>query len=1045
MLLTDVSLKRRTVVAVLIVLIVAAGVSSYINLPRESTPDIPLARILITTAYEGISPEDIESSVTIKIENELTGLKGLKEIRSVSAEGISMIDVEFVSDIAVEDALQYVRDRVDLAKPELPSDAEEPALKEINIAEFPIALINISGSISPVRLKVIADDLEDAIEQIPGVLNVDVLGALEREIRIEIDPDRLASYNLTIPELLALVPSENVNISAGALETAGTTFNVRVPAEFEKPAEIERLVLAVRDDKPIYLADVATICDTFKDRTTFSRLDRVDSITISIQKRIGANVIHISDSIKEIVAEARKLAPAGVTFDITFDKSKYIRIMISDLENNIACGLILVLAVLLLFIGGRTSAIVAAAIPMSMLISFAVISLLGYTLNMVVLFSLVLALGMLVDNAIVIVENIYRHVQLGYGRMEAALLGTREVAWPVATSTATTVAAFFPLMFWPGIMGSFMKYLPITLIITLTSSLFVALVISPTICSVAAGGKQKQKSDSTWLVRSYRGLLELILGHWTARVFTLWMSACLLLAMGLLYIGFGKGVEFFPIPDPDRAIINIRSPQGTSRNESDRLARIVEKRVEKYRGDLRYVITNVGSSGAGLSFGASAGGPHIANLTLVFHDYAVRSRPSADAVKEIRRDLSDIAGAEIKVEKEKMGPPAGAPITVRLIGKDFKVIEGLSKKAKQMIATVPGLINLRSDYEAARPELSFVPDRRRAKLLRADTAVVGQFLKMAIFGLKVGVFREYNDEYDITVRLPLSKRTNIEDLLSLQIPNAIGRAVPLSSVGTFDYRGGFGTINRIDQKRVVTLTADVEGRLGDAVLKDTQQRLEQLELPVGYTLQYAGEKEEMDKAAAFLMKAFIYAVLLIVMILVAQFNSLTVPFIIMATVVLSLVGVLTGLLVCGLPFGVLMTGIGVISLAGVVVNNAIVLLDYTRQLEQRGMKLIEAAVEAGKTRLRPVLLTATTTILGLIPMATGVSFDFHLDKLQWVTRSQSSEWWRTMAIAVIFGLAFATLLTLVVVPTLYVSLARIAEWFGIKKPEDRPPPRTTTS
>ncbi|NQT18564.1 MAG: efflux RND transporter permease subunit, partial [Planctomycetes bacterium] len=950
MLLTDIALKRRTVVAVLVFLIIVAGASSYVALPREDAPDVPIPHVLITTTYEGVSPEDIETSITIKLEKELAGLKGLKQLSSTSAEGISIIDAEFLSDIVIEDALQYVRDRIDLAKPELPPEADEPSLKEINIAEFPIGLVNISGNISPVRLKAIADELEDSIEQVPGVLNADVLGSLEREIRIEIDPDRLASYDLTIPELLALVPSENVNVSAGGLETEGTKFNVRVPAEFADPGEINGLVLAVRNDRPIYLANVATICDTFKDRTTFSRLDRVDSITISIQKRTGANVIHISDSIKEIVAEARKLAPAGVKFDITFDKSKYIRIMISDLENNIACGLILVLAVLLLFVGGRTSAIVAAAIPISMLMSFAVISLLGYTLNMVVLFSLVLALGMLVDNAIVIVENIYRHVQLGYGRMEAALMGTREVAWPVATSTATTVAAFFPMMFWPGIMGDFMKYLPITLIITLTSSLFVALVISPAICSVAAGGRRKQKSDSAWLVRSYRRLLELILGHWSTRVFTLWLSACLLLAMGLLYKGFGKGVEFFPIPDPDRAIINIRSPQGTSLNESDRLARIVEERVEKYRDDLRYVITNVGSSGAGFSFGASAGGPHIANLTLVFHDYADRKRSSADAVKEIRRDLSDIAGAEIKVEKEKVGPPAGAPITVRVIGKDFKVLEGLSEKAKQMIATVPGLIDLRSDHEAARPELSFVPDRRRAKLLHVDTAVVGQFLKMAIFGMKVGVFRDYNDEYDITVRLPLSKRINVEDLLSLQIPNATGKAVPLSSVGTFDYRGGFGTINRIDQKRVVTLTADVEGRLSDDVLKDVQGRLERLEMPVGYNLQYAGEKEEMDKARAFLMKAFIYAVLLIVMILVAQFNSLTVPFIIMATVVLSLVGVLTGLLVCGLPFGVLMTGIGVISLAGVVVNNAIVLLDYTRQLEQRGLELVEAAVEAGKTR-----------------------------------------------------------------------------------------------
>ena len=1045
MILTDVAIKRRTVVAVLIILIAAAGVSSYVTLPREAAPDVPIPIILISIFYEGVSPEDIETSVTMKIEGELSGLKGVKEITSSSAEGMSTIVVEFTPDVVIEDALQYVRDRVELAKGELPGDAEEPVIKEVNVADFPIMMINISGEISPVRLKLIADELEEAIEQIPGVLNVDVLGALEREIRVEIDPDRVASYDLTIPELLGLVPSENVNISAGGLETEGTKFNVRVPAEFVDPGEVDRLLLAVRNDpaggapKPIYLSDVATICDTFKDRMTYSRLNGVESITVAVQKRIGANIIAISDRVKLIVKEARQQAPEGVKFDVTMDVSKYIRMMISDLENNIASGLILVLLVLFLFVGFRTSAIVAVAIPTSMLISFAVVSMLGYTLNMIVLFGLVLALGMLVDNAIVIVENIYRHVQLGHSRKEAAVLGAREVAWPVATSTATTVAAFFPLMFWPGITGDFMKYLPITLVITLSSSLFVALVISPTICSVVAGGKQKDHKKDHCFVRAYRRLLQAALRH---RFVTLGLAALLLVGLGASYRRFGKPVEYFPNIDPDQGVINIRSPQGTNLRESYRLARIVEERLEKYLdNDLDYVITNVGSSGGGF-FGGSSGGPHAANLSLVFEDYADRNRPSARAIKEIRKDLSDIAGAEIKVEAEKHGPPTGAAVAVRIIGKDFKVLERISKQARQMIATVPGLVNLRSDLEATRPELEFRPDRRRAALLGVNSAVIGRFLKMAIFGRKLGTYREFNDEYDITVRLPLSKRVNIEDLLALHVPNAAGEAVPLSTVGTFDYKGGFGTINRVNQRRVVTLTGDAEGRPSTQVLKDAQKRLATLDLPTGYEIEFAGEKEQQDEAVAFLLKAFGIALLLIVMILVAQFNSLAVPFIIMITVVLSLGGVLAGLLICEMPFIIIMTGIGVISLAGVVVNNAIVLLDYTRQLQQRGMELIEAAVEAGKTRLRPVLLTAATTILSLIPMATGVAFDFHPDKLEWVTRSQSSEWWRGMAIAVIFGLALATVLTLVVVPTLYVALTRWAIRLGIKKPEEQPAGQT---
>ena len=408
-------------------------------------------------------------------------------------------------------------------------------------------------------------------------------------------------------------------------------------------------------------------------------------------------------------------------------------------------------------------------------------------------------------------------------------------------------------------------------------------------------------------------------------------------------------------------------------------------------------------------------------------------------IKEIRAAMADIPGAEIKVEKQEEGPPTGEPVTVRIIGRDFGVLERLSEKAKNLIAGVPGLVNLRSDLEATRPELAFRVDRQRAMMLGVNTATVGNYLKTAIFGSKVGTYRQYNDEYDITLRLPLSERVNIEDLFRLRVPNEAGQAVPLSSLGRFEYTGGFGTISRVNQKRVVTLTAGAEGRLGDAVLKDVQAILDKMELPPTYEIKYAGEKEEQDKASAFLGKAFVVAVLLITLILIAQFNTFTVPLIIMSTVILSLIGVFLGLIVHHMPFGIIMTGIGVISLAGVVVNNAIVLLDYTRQLQRRGMDLVEAAIEAGATRLRPVLLTAGTTVIGLWPMAAGVSFDVHT--LQWATRSQSSEWWASMAIAVIYGLSFATILTLVVVPSMYVSIYRVASWLGLgglKKDEVEP-------
>lgn len=1019
MIVSDAAINNRVVIWVLIVLVIVVGSYAYMTMPREAAPDVPIPYVIVTTSYEGVSPEDIESTITIKIEKELAGVKGVKEITSVSSEGMSTIVVEFYPDIRIEDALQYVRDRVDQVRGELPQDAEESTVREISVADFPMFMINISGDISPVRLKAIADELEDVIEEIPGVLNCDVIGGREREIRLEVDHDRFIAYGVTLAQLLALVPSENLNVSAGAIDTPGVEFNIRVPAEFEDADEVEHLVLAVVNGEPIYLSDIGTVKDTFKDPTSFSRMDGRPSITLSVQKRTGADVVPIKFALEKILEEARRQAPQGVKFEMTLDQSKEIFSMIRDLENNIMSGLILVVVVLFLFMGLRTSTIVATAIPLSMLITFAVLQMRGYTLNMVVLFSLIMALGMLVDNAIVIVENIYRHIQLGYSKIEAAKLGTAEVAWPVITSTATTLAAFFPLLFWPDIMGEFMSYLPATLIVALSASLFVALVINPTIASVWSGGKKRESDRLPWILRVYRTLLRTVLEY---RFATVAIAFTLLLALSITYFKREHGIILFPDVDPNRAIINVELPQGTNIEETDRITRVLEERLQEYRPYLEHYITNVGRSG-GMTIGPSATGSHVAAITLIFPDYEVRERPSNEIITELRRKVVGIPGAEIRVEAEEQGPPTGAPVTVRFIGRDFEVLERLSEAARLQIENVPGLVNLESDHESSRPELAFRVDRQRAMLLGVNTEVVGNYLKTAIFGNKVGSYREFRDEYDITIRLPEWQRSHLDDLLRLQIPNALGQAIPLSSLGEFTYQGGLGTIRHINQRRVITLTADAEGRLGNEVLADVQKILAEVELPPGYEIRYAGEQEEQERTASFLTRAFIFAVLAIVMILVAQFNSILVPFIIMTTVILSLIGVFIGLLIFEMPFCIVMTGVGIISLAGVVVNNAIVLLYYVRQLEERGYDLLEAAVEAGTVRLRPVLLSAVTTILGLVPMAAGISYDFHV--MEWATRSESAQWWAPMAIAVIFGLGFATMLTLIVVPTLYVTLMRV--------------------
>ncbi|MFP3936760.1 MAG: efflux RND transporter permease subunit [Phycisphaerae bacterium] len=1041
MILSDAAIRNRVTVAVMVMLIAVAGTYSYITLPREAAPDVAVPYVLVTTTYEGVSPEDIENTVTREIEPQLSGIKGVKEISSVSAEGVSTIVAEFEPDVNIEDALQYVRQKVDQARGDLPTDADEPIIREINVAEFPIIYANITGDVSMKRLKDMADDLQDRMERVTGVLEVDILGTLERDIRIEFDADALTAWSLTIPEVLELIPAENVNVSAGGLETEGMKFNVRVPAEFVEPREVMELLVTVRDGRPIYLYDVARVVDTFKDRETYSRVDGRQSVTLAVRKRVGANIVDVAEEVKDIFFSAAEEAPDALEFVITDDRSEDIDRMVKDLENNIGAALLLVVVVLMLFLGFRSSLVVAVAIPLSMAMSFFIVQAVGFTLNMIVLFSLVLAVGMLVDNAIVIVENIYRHMQLGYGRIEAAKRGASQVAWPVITSTATTVSAFIPLLFWPGIVGDFMKYLPATVIIVLCSSLFVALVVSPVVCTLVTG-KAKRRERNSRILNGYRRLLSTALAH---RAVVLSLVGLLLVGLGLYYVKRGEGVEFFPTTDPRRAVINIRAPQGTHIDKTNELAKRIEQRVTKYLDhprygrELKHYVTNVGSTGGrGVLLGGGGSGPHVANVTLVFRDYEDRPRPSAEIVRELREELTDFAGAEVSISEEEMGPPTGAPVTVRLIGEDFKVLEDLSRQAERMIRDVPGLVNLRNDYEASRPEMAFQVDRRRAMLLGVNPRTIGNFLKMAIFGQKVGSYRELDDEYDITVRLPEHQRNKIDDLLRLRVPNTRGRPVPLSSLGEFQYRGGYGTIYRVDQDRVITITADAEGRLSQDVLSDVQQRIDELDMPGGYRVEYAGEQEDREEAGAFLKRALIMALLLIVLVLVTQFNTLSVPAVIMITVVLSMIGVLTGLLVTSLPFGIMMTGIGVISLAGVVVNNAIVLLAYTRDLQRQGHDVTSAAVEAGVTRLRPVMLTAITTIMGLIPMATGLHIDFH--NLRIATSSESADWWRTMAVSVIFGLGFATVLTLVVVPTLYVTIYRMAARLGmggLQRPDEK--------
>lgn len=1002
---------------VLLVFIIIAGISSYASLPRESDPDITIPYIFVQTNFEGVAPEDMETLITMPIERKLKGLSGTKEISSISDDGVSIIKVEFNPDVDIDDALQKVRDKVDQAKPDLPTDLpDEPVINEVNLSEQPILNVVLSGPFSLKRLKVFAEQLEDKIESVQGVLDAKIIGGLEREIHVEFDMDRVAFYNIPLSNLLNSVKNANVNTPGGSVEIGQAKYLVRVPEDFKHPDEIDKIVVYENEGRPVYLRDIANIRDHYKDPTSKSRFNGIQSVTIEVKKRAGENIIRIIDIVKEILKEEQQVLPPTLEINLTADQSDEIRMMVADLQNNIITGLLLVLIVVFAFIGGSSALFVSLAIPLSMLMTFTVLEIFSYTLNMVILFSLILSLGMLVDNGIVVVENIYRHMGMGKTRLQAAMDATDEVAWPVIASTLTTVGAFFPMVFWPGIMGEFMSYLPITVIIALTASLFVALVINPVLSAKFQDiPKQDENAKPGFIDRMmeafkniYRPALEWSLDH---RMVVLSLSFVFLIGSTVSFGIFGKGVEFLPKTEPKRADVKIKAPVGTNLEASDQFVKVVEKIAAEYP-DIEYIIANTGESGQSDEIGT-----HYSLVKLDYLDIQERSRPSSETTNEIRDRLQQvIRGAEVRAEPEKMGPPTGSAINMEISGKDLRQLGKIVAEYKRAIKNIPGLVDLKDNYISAKPEIRVDVDKEKSAIMGLDAFTIAQAVKTAINGFKVGVYREGKDEYDIVARLPKENRDSLDDIKRITVSGPKGEPIPITSLSTVSMGGGLGGINRIDQRRVVTISADVSERLAEEVIKDIETAISTIELPRGYSYQFTGEQEEQRKASEFLTRAFVGALFLIFIVLVTQFNSITTPFIILTAVILSLGGVMVGLLITGTAFGVIMTGVGVLSLAGVVVNNAIVLIDYYEQLKRKGMSAREALIEAGLTRFRPVLLTAVTTVLGLIPMATGISFDFINMRLD--MGSETSQWWGPMAVAVIFGLAIATVLTLVVVPTL---------------------------
>jgi len=1093
------AINNRISVLVMVALIAIMGAVSYVTIPKESFPNITVPNIFVTTIYPGVSPEDMESLVTRKLEDELGNISEIKEMTSTSSEGYSSVVLEFDTGIDIEEALQKVREKVDLAKAELPDDAEEPLVQEVNLSEFPIMQINLSGDYDLEILKDIAEDLQDKIEAIPTVLGVDLTGGLEREVQVDVDLAKLKYYNLSFGDIIGAISSENVTIPGGDISVGTKSFLLRVPGQYQETQPIADVVLKVNDGQPIYLRDVASVTFGFKERETYSTLDDSPVITLGVKKRTGENILETYDQVSAILENAIPTLPPTTTYKITNDQSKDVNNMVSSLENNIISGLILVIGVLLFFLGVRNASFVGISIPLSMFLSFIILSALGITMNMIVLFSLILALGMLVDNAIVVVENIYRYLEEGYDNFEAAKKGTGEVAGPIIAGTATTLAAFAPMIFWPGTVGEFMGYLPKTLIITLSSSLFIGLIINPVICALFMTiDNDEQKAELTkrgkqilygvlafvlllllaanfvtwtmlivlgvllWLLNSY--VLEPVGKWWQGEglnVFIKWYEnslvwalnnrgktvgiAIFVLIMSFVTLGvFNPGTEFFPENIPPRDVyVQIETPVGSDVEFTRSVVEKVAERVKKIP-QANDINTILAVSGAAISSDPSGGGgnsTHKGTVAINFVDYELRQGDIFEAMEYMRNDLNGIiAGAKITVEKPQDGPPTGPPINLEISGPDMDELTRISNtvlsilEADSIFAKMDGL---ETDLPDSRPEIRVEVDREKAGLYELNTNMIGMTVRQAINGVEASKFRDGKEEYEIVVRLAEEYRDDLSTLSDLTVFHE-GVQIPLSEVANWEISDGFGGIRHKESERVITVSADVRsGYQSNAVLAEAQGVLTQyLEaLPPGYTYEWTGQQQEQDESFEFLGRAFLIAIFLIAFILVSQFNSIVKPVIILSSVVMSTAGVLYGLVTFQMAFG-LMAFLGLISLAGVVVNNAIVLIDYVDILRSRdGMDLRSALVQAGKVRFRPVILTAVTTTLGLVPLAIGFNFDFitlvnnpllfftHLGEyIYW--GGEQAAWWGPMAIAVIVGLSFATFLTLILVPVLYSVIER---------------------
>ncbi|TGQ67591.1 efflux RND transporter permease subunit [Mesorhizobium sp. M00.F.Ca.ET.186.01.1.1] len=1004
--------NARLTISVLVFLLLAGWVA-YESTPKEAEPDVPIPMMYVSLIYQGISPEDSERLLLRPMESKLKSLKGLKEMRSAAFQGGGYVLVEFQPQTNLATALQDTRSKVQDGKADLPQAAEEPVVTEVNISEFPVLVVTLSGELPERVLTSAARELRDRIEEVPGVLEGSLQGSRDDLVEVVIDPMKLSSYGLQLDQVMQGVGASNSLVAAGNLEGSEGKYAVKVPSLIETPEDVANLPVVATPNAVVQAKDIATIRSTFKDAETITRLNGKPAIAIEVKKRIGANLIDTLTKVREVSDAFVKTMPEGMNVTYTQDKSVFVNQLLGDLQNHVMIAVILVFIVILYALSGRASLLIGLAIPSSFLIGILLLAMMGYTINMIVLFSLILAVGMLVDDAIIVTEFAERRMAEGMPKAEAFTLAAKRMAGPVIAATMTRIAAFSPLLFWPGIIGDFMKYMPITLIVTLSASMLYALVFAPTLGAIFA--KPPAHHDDANRDGWYMALVKQAVRF---PITVLVLTAVLLTGVGFAYSKYGAGVEFFPSVEPDYGLLYVHARGNLSLAEMDTATKIAENRLLGWPG-VKSVYTRVGKTQGG---GQDVPEDVVGVIQYEFIDW--RERKSANQIlDELRAVMAGIPGVDVEVRVPEAGPPTGKAIQIRLSAVDPKGLDDQARAVAARIAKVPGVIDISDGLPPPGVDWALEVDRAKAAQYGISPTAVGTVVQLVTNGLKLSEYRPAgaDDAVDIRLRLPEDRRT-LSTLDELRVQTSQG-SVPISNFVVRKPEPTVGILNRIDSARTVVVQANVSaGTQVAAVQAEVTKAVTDMKLDNGIRWKLAGSNEDSAEASAFLGKAFGAAIFLIFLVLLMQFNKFTSVLLVLSCVVMATIGVFLGLLLTGEAFGIVMSGIGVIALAGVVVNNNIVLIDTYDRLREEGWDKMDAVLQTCRERARPVVLTAVSAILGVLPIAFGLGLEiFHHET---TINAPSTQWWISLSSAIVFGLSFATLLTLVVTPSMLMIFTR---------------------